>query len=225
MIYNHFVLRKELLFMELIKKNLGTWIKAAIILTIGILFIIMGATKSAEAASDANTAINVVIGIVLLVVGALALVLAIVAAALAKKGFLAVAVPGALAIALGISILVEKYASGLAVLVLVIVPYLLIAIGALILADAIFRLVLSAKAKTVKETLFAIIIAMIVGAAILVAGILSVRGLVIPFNAQLIIFGIVLVIVALLQILFTFVKGPEAVVTIVGVKSASKEDK
>ena len=110
-------------------------------------------------------------------------------------------------------------------LVLKIVPYLLIAIGALILADAIFRLVLSIKAKTVKETLFAIIIAMIVGAAILVAGILSVRGLVIPFNAQLIIFGIVLVIVACLQVLFTFVKGPEAVVTIVGVKSASKEDK
>ena len=98
--------------MELIKKNLGTWIKAAVILTIGILFIIMGATKSADAASDANTAINVIIGIVLLVVGALALVLAIVAAALAKKGFLAVAVPGALALALGISILVEQYASG-----------------------------------------------------------------------------------------------------------------
>lgn len=211
--------------MELIKKNLGTWIKAAVILTIGILFIIMGATNDIGTASNADTAINVIIGIVLLIVGALALVLAIVAAALAKKGFLAVAVPGALALALGISILVEKYASGLAVLVLVIVPYLLIAIGALILADAIFRLVLSAKAKTVKDTLFAIIIAMVIGVAILVAGILSVRAIVIPFNAQLIIFGIVIAIVALLQVLFTFVKGPEAVVTIVGVKSASKEDK
>ena len=209
--------------MELIKKNLGTWIKAALILTIGILFIVMGAAKP-ESSADANNAINIIIGIVLLVVGALSLVLAIIAACIAKKGFLAVAVPGAIAIALGISILVAKYATTLILLVLYVAPYILIAIGALILADAIFRLVLSAKAKTIKDTLFAIVIAMIIGLVILTAGILCVNGWVIPGDIQVIILGIVLVVVALLQVLFTFVKGPEAVVTIVGVKSAAKED-
>ena len=209
--------------MELIKKNLGTWIKAALILTIGILFIVMGSAKP-ESSADANNAINVIIGIVLLAVGVLSLVLAIIAACIAKKGFLAVAVPGAIAIALGISILVAKYATTLILLVLYVAPYILIAIGALILADAIFRLVLSAKAKTIKDTLFAIVIAMIIGLVILTVGILCVNGWVIPGDIQVIILGIVLVVVALLQVLFTFVKGPEAVVTIVGVKSAAKED-
>lgn len=209
--------------MELIKKNLGTWIKAALILTIGILFIVMGAAKP-ESSADANNAINVIIGIVLLAVGVLSLVLAIIAACIAKKGFLAVAVPGAIAIALGISILVAKYATTLILLVLYIAPYILIAIGALILADAIFRLVLSAKAKTIKDTLFAIVIAMIIGLVILTVGVLCINGWVIPADVQVVIFGIVLVVVACLQVLFTFVKGPEAVVTIVGVKSASKEE-
>lgn len=209
--------------MELIKKNLGAWIKAALILTIGILFIVMGAAKP-ESSADANNAINVIIGIVLLAVGVLSLVLAIIAACIAKKGFLAVAVPGAIAIALGISILVAKYATTLILLVLYIAPYILIAIGALILADAIFRLVLSAKAKTIKDTLFAIVIAMIIGLVILTVGVLCINGWVIPADVQVVIFGIVLVVVACLQVLFTFVKGPEAVVTIVGVKSASKEE-
>ncbi len=207
--------------MELVKKSLGTWIKAAIILTIGILFIVMGATGSGEA----DTAINVIIGVVLLIVGGLSLLLAIVAACMEKKGFLAIAVPGALAVALGISILVAKYATELVLLVLYVVPYLLIAIGAVILADAIFRLVFSAKAKTVKDTLFAIIVAMVIGVAILTIGILCVNGWVIHGNVQLIIFGIVLILVAALQVLFTFVKGPEAVVAIVGVKSSSKSEK
>ena len=209
--------------MELIKKNLGAWIKAALILTIGILFIVMGAAKP-ESSADANNAINVIIGIVLLAVGVLSLVLAIIAACIAKKGFLAVAVPGAIAIALGISILVAKYATTLILLVLYIAPYILIAIGALILADAIFRLVLSAKAKTIKDTLFAIVIAIIIGLVILTVGVLCINGWVIPADVQVVIFGIVLVVVACLQVLFTFVKGPEAVVTIVGVKSASKEE-
>ena len=209
--------------MELIKKNLGTWIKAALILTIGILFIVMGAAKP-ESSADANNAINVIIGIVLLAVGVLSLVFAVIAACIAKKGFLAVAVPGAIAIALGISILVAKYATTLILLVLYIAPYILIAIGALILADAIFRLVLSAKAKTIKDTLFAIVIAMIIGLVILTVGVLCINGWVISGDVQVVIFGIVLVVVACLQVLFTFVKGPEAVVTIVGVKSASKEE-
>lgn len=210
--------------MELIKKNLGTWIKAAVILTIGILFIIMGAAKP-EASAEANQAISIIVGIVLLVVGILSLALAIVAAALAKKGFLAVAVPGAIAIALGVSILVARYVAELVGLIIFIVPYILIAIGALIVADAIFRMVLSAKAKTIKDTLFAIIMAIVIGLIVLTLGILCVNGWVISGDVQFVILGIVLIVVACLQVLFTFVKGPEAVVTIVGVKSASKEDK
>ena len=209
--------------MELVKKNLGTWIKAAIILTIGVLFIIMGAAKP-ETSSAANNAVNVIIGIVLLVVGTISLLVAIIATCVAKKGFLVLAVPGALAIAVGVSILVSKYATGLVMLILYVIPYLLIAIGAVILGDAIFKLVFSAKAGTIKDTLFAIIIAMIIGLGVLALGILCVNGWVISGNAQLIILGIVLIIVACLQVLFTFVKGPEAVVTIVGVKSSKEEE-
>lgn len=208
--------------MELVKKNLGTWIKAAIILTIGVLFIIMGAAKP-ETSSAANNAINVIIGIVLLVVGAISLLVAIIATCVTKKGFLVLAVPGALAIAVGVSILVSKYATGLVMLILYVIPYLLIAIGAVILGDAIFKLVFSVKAGTIKDTLFAIIIAMIIGLGVLALGILCVNGWVISGNAQLIILGIVLIIVACLQVLFTFVKGPEAVVTIVGAKSSKEE--
>lgn len=209
--------------MELVKKNLGTWIKAAIILTVGILFIVMGAANG-KASGNASDAINIIIGVVLLVVGGVSLLLAIVASCMAKKGFLAIAVPGALAIALGVSILVAKYATDLVLLVLYVVPYILIAIGTVVLADAIFRLVFSAKAKTIKDTLFAIVVAMVVGVAILTLGILCVNGWVIGGNVQLIIFGIVLILVAALQVLFTFVKGPESVVAIVGVKTSSKEN-
>ena len=209
--------------MELVKKNLGIWIKAAIILTVGILFIVMGAAKG-EASGNASDAINIILGIVLIAIGSLSLALGIVAALVAKQSFIAVGIPGGIALALGISLLVAKYATGLIVLVLYIVPYLLIAIGAVILVDAIFRLIFAIKAKTVKDTLFAIVVAMVVGVAILTLGALCIGGNVIPTGAQLVILGVVLILVALLQVLFTFVKGPEILVAVVGAEPKSKKE-
>ena len=210
--------------MELVKKNLGIWIKAAIILTVGILFIVMGAAKG-EASGNASDAINIILGIVLIAIGSLSLALGIVAALVAKQSFIAVGIPGGVALALGISLLVVKYATGLVVLVLYIVPYLLIAIGAVILVDAIFKLIFAIKAKTVKDGLFAIIVAMVIGIAILVLGALCIgNDSVISANAQLVILGVVLILVALLQVLFTFVKGPEILVAVVGAEPKSKKE-
>lgn len=210
--------------MELVKKNLGIWIKAAIILTVGILFIVMGAAKG-EASGNASDAINIILGIVLIAIGSLSLALGIIAALVAKQSFIAVGIPGGVALALGISLLVAKYATGLIVLVLYIVPYLLIAIGAVILVDAIFKLIFAIKAKTVKDGLFAIIVAMVIGIAILVLGALCIgNDSVISANAQLVILGVVLILVALLQVLFTFVKGPEILVAVVGAEPKSKKE-
>ena len=115
--------------MQFVKERLGKWIQAAIILTVGILCIVAGAVMGSNdpmGAADALDAISLVLGIVLIVVSSLSLLLAIVVAVLAKKGFAAVAFPGAALLALGISLCVAKYAATLITLLITVVPYLLL---------------------------------------------------------------------------------------------------
>lgn len=216
--------------MQFVKERLGKWITAAIILVIGILCIVAGAIMAGEEGdpTDALNAISVVLGIVFVVVGSLSIVLAIVAGILAKKGFASVAIPGAFVLGIGISLLVYPYAAELIFLLLHVVPYLLLCIGAIILADAIFTFVLAIKAKAVKSALAAFIVSVIIAAIAITLGALCIGGdkAVIATHVQLIVFGIMVCLVACLQVLLTFVKLPDTVVAVVSVeKKDEKEDK
>ena len=204
--------------MDLVKRSISKWISAAIILTIGILVIVMGALNGKEGTPEAAEAISIVLGIVLIVVGSLALVLAIVGGILAKTGFLAGGIVAGVTLALGISLVVGKYAAGLISLFLYIIPFLLIVMGAIIIADAIYGLVLAIKGKS---KFIAQIISIVIGAVALTIGCLCVgNDPVIPQNAQLIVFGIVLCLYAVVIVLGTFFKLPTATVVVV-----AKEEK
>ena len=203
--------RKEL-FMDLVKKSISTWIKAAIVLTIGILVIVMGALLGKEGSAEAAEAISIVLGIVLLIVGSLALVFAVVSGVLNKTSFAAAGILAGLVLAFGISLVVGKYAAGLITLLVYIIPFLLIVLGAIIIGDSVFTMVLAIKAK---GKFIAQIVAIVIGVIALVLGCLCVgNDPVIPQQAQLIVFGIVLVIYAALMVLGTFFKLPVAVVVV-----------
>lgn len=217
--------------MQFVKERLAKWITAAIILVVGILCIVAGAAMGGndpEAAKGALDAISVTLGVILIIAGSLALVLAIVVAVLAKKGFAVVAIPGAAILAIGISLVVVKYAASLIGLLLTVIPYLLICIGAVIFADAVFNLVMGILGKDVKGVLVGVIVGMVVGAVAIVLGALCIgNDPVIAYGAQLIVFGIIVCLVAVLQVVLTFVKVPDAVVAVVTVekKEEKKEEK
>lgn len=202
--------------MSFVRERLGKWIEAAIILTVGILCIVAGAqagNQDISAAQETLNSISTVLGIILIVVGSLAIVLGVVVALLAKKGFLPVALPGGVLLAFGISLLVKPYAGQLIGLFLYVLPFLLICVGAVVLCEAIFTLVFAIKDKKVKAVLVLVIVLAVVGIAAIVLGALCVGDdPVIKTNVQLIVFGIVLVLMACLQVLSTLVKVPTVVV-------------
>lgn len=210
--------------MQFVKERLGRWITAAIILVVGILCIVAGAAlgnSDISGAQDSLNAISLTLGIILIVVGSLSLCLAILVAVIAKKGFAAVAIPGAVLLAFGISLVVLKYAYTFIDLLLKVVPYLLIVVGAVVLADAIFNLIRGILTKNVKGVLVGVIIEVIVAAAAIVLGALCIGSEpVIKYGTQLIVFGIIVCLFAVVQILLTFVKLPDAVVVV-----SAKEDK
>ena len=203
--------RKEL-FMDLVKKSISTWVNAAIVLTVGILVIIMGALLGKDGGAEAAEAISVVLGVVLIIVGVLALAVAVVAGVLNKTSFAVAGILAGLVLAFGISLVVGKYAAGLITLLVYIIPFLLIVVGAVIIGDSVFTMVLALKAK---GKFIAQIVAIVIGVIALVLGCLCVgNNPVIPQQAQLIVFGVILVIYAAIMVLGTFFKLPDAVVVI-----------
>ena len=204
--------------MQFVKERLGSWIAACIILVVGILCIVAGAAmgnNSIEAAQSAIDGINLTLGIILIVVGSLALILAVIAGLLAKRGFATVGAPGAILLALGISIVAIGYAYQLISLLILIVPYLLICLGAVVLADAIFTYVLALRQKEGKKALLGLIVGVLVAAAAIVLGALCIgTEPVIKFGVQLIVFGIILCLVAVFKVVLTFVKLPDAVIVV-----------
>ena len=207
--------------MAFVAERLGKWIQAAIILVIGILCIVAGAKLGSNDinaiinAQDTLDAISMTLGIVMIVVGSLSLCMAIFAFVVVKKGFAQVALPGAILLAIGISMVVLLYAYTFIDLLLKVVPYLLLAIGGVILLDAIFNLVKAILAKKVKEALVGIIVAIIVAAGAIVLGALCIGSdPVIKYGVQLIVFGIVVALTGVLEFLLTFVKVPDTVVVV-----------
>lgn len=197
--------------MELVKKSLGKWITAAIILVIGILCIVAGAATN-EASADAYKGISVTIGVVFIVVSAIALILGLVTTIMTKNQttFASTGLAAAATLAAGIFCVVDKTVAGSLILYFIsYIPYLLIVAGFIIAIDAIFMLVFSIMNKTIKSALPAICIGCIIAIVAIVLGALSVgNDPVIEKSAQLIVFGIVLIVVAIFSVLTTFVKTP-----------------
>lgn len=198
--------------MELVKSSLNKWINAAIILTIGILVIISGALigQGDIHAGDTLEAISLILGIVLLVVGGLSLLIVICLGISAKKPFLASALPGGVFVALGISLIVNKYADDLLIIMIGVLPYLLLVVGALIVLDGVWGIVRCVKGK---GSLFAPIVAIVIGTVAIVLGALCVgEKPVIEQHVQLIVFGVVLCVEACFMVLSTLVKTPDVII-------------
>ena len=207
--------------MEFVKERLGKWIISAIIITIGVLCIVAGAKlgqnslESVLNAQDTIDAISMVLGIVCLVVGGLSFCLAVLFGVLAKRSFGAVALPGVVLIAVGASIVVLKYAYSLIELLLKVSPYLLIAVGGVLLLDAVFTFVLALRSKKAKPSIVAFVCTAVVAVTAIVLGALCIGdNPVIEYGVQLIVFGVIVILSGLLKLLSTFVKLPETVVVV-----------
>ena len=202
--------------MEFVKARLSKWIQAAIILVVGILCIVVGAKIQGQdfsGAEDAINAISVTLGVVLIVFGSLSLLLAGALAFLVKKGLLLAGLPGAFLLAVGISLCVVKYAYNLIMILIAVVPYVLIVVGALVLLEGCLNLYGYLKNKGSKGALIAAIVVLTLGVVAIVLGALCVgTNPVIDQHVQLIIFGIIVALEGALTLLGTFVKVPDVIV-------------
>ena len=210
--------------MEFVKKNLGKWVEAAIILVVGILVIVAGATLGngsydvatgtyTDVAADTLTAISYVLGIAFIVVGALGLVMAGIAAIVSKKGFAAAGMAGGIVLAAGIWFVAKTQAANLIGLLIGYVPFVMIVVGAVILV------VNGLRDKNIKGVLVAVIIEAIVAVVSIVLGVLCIAengegDTIITQGAQLIIFGIIVVVYGALVALSTFIALPKSVTVI-----------
>lgn len=183
--------------MKLVRQNLSKWILAAIVLVCGILCIVVGATQD----GGAEDAISMVLGITLIIVGSLAVALAVFVTVTEKKGFAVIALAGASTLAVGVSLVVSKYAAGLIGLIITVAPYLLLAIGVVLVVDSIFKCVFARK------FLVSVVVALCVGVVAIVLGALCVgNDPVIKRDVQFIVFGVIVVLTALLQFAVPFLK-------------------
>lgn len=204
--------------MDYVSERLGKWISSAIVIVIGILCIVAGAKFGSgsfdPSAVDTVKAISLTLGITMIVVGSLSLCLSLIVMLVTKgRGFVTVAIPGAFLLAVGISLVVHKYAFDLIMIIIRIVPFLLLTLGAVVLLDACFTLVRAIKEKKVKAALFAIIFAFLLAVGSIVLGALCVGdNPVIKENVQLIVFVIIVTLSGLLSLLSTFVKVNKVVV-------------
>ena len=131
------------------------------------------------------------------------------------------AIIGGVFIAFGISIIVNQYVIELMGLVVQIIPYLLIVLGGIILADSILSLIRAAKEK---QNLTSIIMLALAVVAIII-GALSIGGNpLIPQTAQLIILGILLILASIYIVVTTFVQMPKLSIVVQSKDKASKEE-
>lgn len=202
--------------MESVKKSISKWITAAVVLVIGILCIVAGAAAGSETSASAYEGISITLGVVFIIIAAIALILGIVAVVLTKNetSLANTGIGAGITLAAGIFFCVNKYtAAQLIWLFIDFVPYVLIVVGAVIACDAIFLLVFSIVKKSVKTAIPAICVEAIVAIVSIVLGCLSIgNDPIIAKNAQLIIFGIIVVLYAVLLVLRTFVTLPTVVV-------------
>lgn len=202
--------------MELVKKSIGKWITAAVILVIGILCIIAGAQAGKDASANAYEGISIVLGVVFIIIAAIALILGVCAVVLTKNetSLATTGIGAGVTLAAGILFCCNRGTAGeLIWLFINFVPYVLIVVGSVIALDAIFLLVFSIIKKNVKAALVSVIVECVVAIVSILLGSLSIGDdPVITKNAQLIIFGVIVALYAVLLVLRTFVTVPTVVI-------------
>lgn len=194
--------------MDLTKKPLGKWLKDIITLVVGILLIIAGAT-------DRNTnAISQVIGITLIVVGSICVLFALYVGCKLKSGFVLLGTPGTLMLLVGVSLVVELWANHVIANVLIVIPYIVIAVGIVFIVDAVMSTIFTSKID--KKAFLYMLPELIIGVAALVLGILCLVKVnngqaIINDNVQLVILGVIVCLYSVYDFLLTVVKLPKAI--------------
>ena len=198
--------------MNFVKNNIAKWASALVLLIVGILCIIVGAATD-EAKNNAFEGISITIGVALLIVAGLVLVLALIAT-IASKGeakFLIPAIAVSATLALGLFFVTNNTLGGTLISIfLSFVPYVLIVVGSVIVVDAILTIVFAIiKKNNVKNIVIAAAMTIALAAVSIILGALMIgNDPVIKKDVQFIIFGIILVLFALLGALATFVNLP-----------------
>lgn len=187
--------------MELVRKSISKWIVSAVVLVIGILCIVAGAA-SGEARVDAYTGISMTMGITLIVIAGLSILVALIATILSKgkAPFIATGAASAATLATGIFFVADRtLGSNLIWILLNYIPYLLITIGSIVVVDGVLVLVFGFVNKNKKEALYTAIFEFVIAAITIVLGALMVGdNPVISKDAQIITFGIILILYSLL---------------------------
>ncbi len=224
--------------MEFVKNNIAKWASALVVLIVGILCIVVGASGFKD--GSAIEGISITIGVALLVVAGLVLVLALVATIMSKgeAKFLIPAIAVSATLALGLFFVINKgLGAELINIFLSFVPYLLIVVGSVIAVDAILTLVFAIiKKNNVKANSIAAVMTIVLAAISILLGALMVgNDPKIGKDVQFIVFGVILILFALLGALATFVSLPnltkkdsvvvDAEVTVVEENKGNNEEK
>ncbi len=196
--------------MNLAKKPLSIWLKDVITLVIGILLIITGATGK----GGYTDAISYIIGITLIVVGACCVLFALYVGIKTRKGFILLGAPGTVMVLLGISLVVNLWATFIIAYILVVIPYLVLAVGFVLIIDAIMRSIFEFKEN--KKSFLIMLPQLILGAVSLILGVLCLivnkdGEPIISTNVQLIVLGIIVTLNAISSFSLTVVNKPTVV--------------
>ena len=195
--------------MNLAKKPLSIWLKDVITLVIGILLIITGATGK----GGYTDAISYIIGITLIVVGVCCVLFALYVGIKTRKGFILLGAPGTVMVLLGISLVINLWATLIIANILVVIPYLVLAVGFVLIIDAIMRSIFEFKEN--KKSFLIMLPQLILGAVSLILGVLCLienNGQpIISTNVQLIVLGIIVTLNAISSFSLTVVNKPTVV--------------
>ena len=189
-------------------------ITSVVILVIGILCIV---ANSAEDAS-AFEGISLTLGITFIIVSSVAILLEVVLLCLAKGGLLlkAAVLSAGVLLALGIFFVANKTSAGtLLAMFLEFVPYVMIVVGSLLVLDALFTLIFGLVNKEgLKGVIIVFAIKLVIGALAILLGALALGNNWLG-NNKFLIFGIILIVYAVYNVLVSLFAPKLAFVAIV----------
>ena len=211
--------------LTIIKTHYQKLLISIITFIVGILCIIVGAS-SGKASAEAYENIGNVIGISLIVIGSIAVLAALILTILTRKNAIGLAGGSASLLAAGIFLTANNGICGELILYFVyFVPYFLLVAGILSVCEVLVTAILSIKKSSLKDILVTLIIGSIGGVIAIVIGALAIgNDPVISHNVQVIIFGVVLMLVALYIVLTTLFFS-NVIATIFTTSESSEEHK
>ena len=207
--------------MKSISEKISILLTSVVVAVIGILCIIANSAEDSAAFEN----ISLTIGIVLIIVAALALILELVILILAKGGSLlgAAAIANSVLLAIGIYFVANTYSAGsLLALFLDFVPYAMLVVGSLVAVDAVLTLVFGLVNKEeTKKVVIAFVIKLVVAALAILLGAIAMGDNWLG-NNKFLIFGIVLIVYAVYNVLIAFL-APTFTVKAVIVNDSKKD--